>query len=233
MPPPGLAGCLLAAACGCSASRTMRPTAAGMPSIPLWGRGEAGGAANAASRGAARGRGASRCRMRRRAPFPLMSPPQKAASRASRCSDQREGRMPDLRFVVFAVRRKPRTTSWSRAAPAEGHCVTGYRMCKRARSHVGRCSCQRRGSVVASMENKPSRPRIGMGLGNSRGAVSSHAQVSRGTGHRAFVRSAWRAERQSCNLTAPRTAPRMRNSGGKSALARSAAMDAESGFRAA
>ena len=30
--------------------------------------------------------------MRRRAPFPLMSPPQRSASRASRCSDQREGK---------------------------------------------------------------------------------------------------------------------------------------------
>jgi hypothetical protein len=44
------------------------------------------GAANAASRGAARGRGARRCRMRRRAPFTLMSPPQRTASRVSRCS---------------------------------------------------------------------------------------------------------------------------------------------------
>ncbi len=120
-PPMRTAGCLLAAACGRSASRRMRPAAAGMPSIPHSGEGEAGGAANAAPRGAARGRGASRCRMRRRAPFPLMSPPQRPASRASRCSEQREGRMPDLRFVVFAARRKPPPTSWSRAARAGGH----------------------------------------------------------------------------------------------------------------
>ena len=103
----------LAARCG--------PSAAGRPSIPHSGEGEAGGAANAAPRGAARGGGASRCRMRRRAPFPLMSPPQRPASRASRCSEQREGRMPDLRFVVFAARRKPPPTSWSRAARAGGH----------------------------------------------------------------------------------------------------------------
>jgi len=103
----------LAARCG--------PSAAGRPSIPHSGEGEAGGAANAASRGAARGRGARRCWMRRRAPFPLMSPPRRPASRASRCSNQREGRMPDLRFVVFAARRKPPTTSWSRDARAGGH----------------------------------------------------------------------------------------------------------------
>ena len=30
--------------------------------------------------------------------------------------------MPDLRFVVFAARRKPPPTSWSRAARAGGHC---------------------------------------------------------------------------------------------------------------
>ena len=53
-------------------------------------------------------------------PLPLMSPPQRPASRASRCSGQREGRMPDLRFVVFAARRKPPPTSWSRAARAGG-----------------------------------------------------------------------------------------------------------------
>lgn len=29
--------------------------------------------------------------------------------------------MPDFRFVVFAARRKPPTTSWSRAAQAGGH----------------------------------------------------------------------------------------------------------------
>ena len=29
--------------------------------------------------------------------------------------------MPDLRFVVFAARRKPLPTSWSRAARAGGH----------------------------------------------------------------------------------------------------------------
>jgi len=56
--------------------------------------------------------------MRRRAPFNLMSPPQKTASRASRCSEEREGRMPDLLLAVFAARRKPLTTSWSRAARA-------------------------------------------------------------------------------------------------------------------
>jgi hypothetical protein len=108
----------LAARCGLSA--------AGRPSIPHSGEGEAGGAANAASRGAARGRGASRCRMRRRAPFPLMSPPQRPASRASRYSEQWEGRMPDLRFVVFAARRKPPPTSWSRAARAGGHRLVNY-----------------------------------------------------------------------------------------------------------
>jgi hypothetical protein len=54
-------------------------------------------------------------------PLPLMSPPQRPASRASHCSGQREGRMPDLRFVVFAARRKPPPTSWSRAARAGGH----------------------------------------------------------------------------------------------------------------
>lgn len=107
MPPMRLAGCLLAAACGRSASRTMRPFSGGDALDSAMGEGEAGGAAHAASRGAARGRGASRCRMRRRAPFPLMSPPQSPASRASRCSKQREARMADLRFVVFAARRKP------------------------------------------------------------------------------------------------------------------------------
>jgi hypothetical protein len=42
MPPRKRAGCPLAAACGRSASRRMRPAAAGMPSIPLWGRGKPG-----------------------------------------------------------------------------------------------------------------------------------------------------------------------------------------------
>jgi hypothetical protein len=126
----------LAARCG--------PSAAGRPSIPHSGEGEAGGTAHAASRGAARGRGASRCRMRRRAPFPLMSPPQRSASRASRCQDQREGRMPDLRFVVFAARRKPLPTSWSRAAPAGGRrsCEVGkrWRVQSLADAVLGSCS---------------------------------------------------------------------------------------------
>ena len=85
------------------------------------GEGEAGGAANAASRGAARGRGASRCRMRRGAPFPLMSPPQKSASRASRCLKTAGGQDARPPLFVFAARRKPPPTSWSRAARAGGH----------------------------------------------------------------------------------------------------------------
>jgi len=54
-------------------------------------------------------------------PFPLMIPPQRPASRASRCKDQREGRMPALRFVVFTARRKPPPKSRSRAVRAKGH----------------------------------------------------------------------------------------------------------------
>jgi hypothetical protein len=34
--------------------------------------------------------------------------------------------MPDLRFVVFAARRKPPPTSWSRAARAGGHSFAGF-----------------------------------------------------------------------------------------------------------
>jgi len=98
-----------------------RPRSGGDALDSAMGEGEAGGAANAASRGAARGRGARRCRMRRRAPFTLMSPPQRTASRASRCSVEREGRMPDLLLAVFAARRKPIPARWSRAARTGGH----------------------------------------------------------------------------------------------------------------
>jgi len=106
---------------GRSASRRMRPCSGGDALDSAMGEGEAGGAANAASRGAARGRGASRCRMRRGAPFPLMSPPQKSASRASRCLKTAGGQDARPPLFVFAARRKPPPTSWSRAARAGGH----------------------------------------------------------------------------------------------------------------
>ena len=121
MPPLRLAGCLLAAACGRSASRTMRPFSGGDALDSALRGGGSRGRGECRTAGGGEGEGASRCRMPRRAPYPLMSPPQRPASRASRCSEQREGRMPDLRFVVFAARRKPPTTSWSRAARAGGH----------------------------------------------------------------------------------------------------------------
>jgi hypothetical protein len=52
----------------------------------------------AAPRGPARERGANRCRMRRRAPFSLMRPPQRSASMASRCErNPPQGRTPRIR----------------------------------------------------------------------------------------------------------------------------------------
>ena len=56
----------------------------GCPRFRIQGRGKPG-ARRSRIAGAGEGKGARRCRMRRRAPFPLMSHPQKTASRASRC----------------------------------------------------------------------------------------------------------------------------------------------------
>ena len=78
--------------------------------------------------------------------------------------------MPDLRFVVFAARRKPPPTSWSRAARAGGHSLRGLFVPRRG--HLNDAN------LVVGQTIKPVHKLVDFSLNNRNVAIDGGALVS-------------------------------------------------------
>ena len=79
--------------------------------------------------------------------------------------------MPDLRFVVFAARRKPPATSWSRAVLAGGHSFAGFIRAKAGPHGLGQSDLRR---CVGGFRGRRPEPRTECASDLAHGVVARH-----------------------------------------------------------